>query len=564
MSKRNFILAILLAISACQSQHAVPLPTLATLPTLAPTHAPDSPPRSLPFWQAVDGILATSMQTDRWLFAAHAGDPIRLDTLGPVNLTLTAPDGSTLGSGATVETVLPADGTYTVLVQLAEGESGRYQLGLGYTDRPNPADYTATPPPVTIGVPTPTPVFANLGVFIANLENGSPQTETFLRGPVQPHVYTFDGRAGDYITVRMARLSGTVDPALWLYGPDGEALAVDHNSGDNRTALLRNIPLRQTGQYSVQADGGGGPGDYEISLMGDGRPVPVTPTIIVQPTITPALPAINLTPAAAVPDGVLEPYTPVIGSLSRPGAVNRHIIEVEQNNFVSISVRRPQPDSRLRPVVEIFDPAGAQIGAASGRSSNTGEALIQLLQIPETGAYSIFVRAEGSDTGEYIITYGQDTFYENVPRGPTLADTPYDSQIVRRGARDVWDVLLNAGDAITIAASPLNAALDPVIELYAPDGSLVASDDNSGGFPNALINQARAPISGLYRLYVSSSGGGTTGPYRLIWRYINLAPTPTSDPPRILLFTVEDGVAAGEYAFYPFQGTAGQRVRIHV
>jgi hypothetical protein len=74
----------------------------------------------------------------------------------------------------------------------------------------------------------------------------------------------------------------------------------------------------------------------------------------------------------------------------------------------------------------------------------------------------------------------------------------------------------------------------------------------------------RAPVGGLYQLYINASGGNTVGPYRVVWRYNIVAPTPTYDPPRILLFTVEDDVPQGEYAFYPFQGVAGQQVRVSV
>ncbi len=561
MSKSILSLFILIFVAGCGAQSVSQLPTLAVLPTLSPVPVVNP----LAFWQVAEGVLNTPAQVDRWQFMAQTGDPIRVDALGTVTLTLYAPDGQVLGEGAAVNLALPVEGLYTVEVRLSEGENGRYQLGLGYMDRPNPADFTATPPPVTIGVPTPTPIFADLGLFIADLADDAVMSDTFLRGPVQPHVYTFTGQAGQYVTVRMARISGTVDPLLRLFDPQGTALAVDDNTGGNRAALLRNILLRQDGQYSIQAEGGDGPGDYEISLTSGERPVPVTPTIIAPPTFTPAALALNLTPSTAVPNALLEPYVPVIGSLIRPGDVNRHTFEASEGDLVSIGLRKLQPDARLRPLLEVVSPGGELIAQASVRTSNAnGDVLVQLLSLAESGTYSLFVRGEGGDNGDYILSYGEGTVYEDTQLGPVLADTPYDRQIVRRGQRDTWEVLLNAGDVISIAASPLNAALDPVIELFAPDGTLVISDDNGGGYPNALVNEVHAPVTGLYQLKISASSGSTVGPYRLIWRYISIAPTPTFDPPRILLFTVEDIVSEGAYAFYPFQGGAGQRVRVSV
>ncbi len=157
---RRFIFLLLILTSACSGQQAELLPTLAVLPTLSPTPPPERP---IQFWESVTGELLASDQADRWLFTAQAGDPVRLNALGNVQLTLYGPDGAQIASGTPVEATLSAAGTYTVEVS---GPAGRYQLGLAYTDRPNPADYTVTPPPLTVGVPTPTAAFSDLGVFV--------------------------------------------------------------------------------------------------------------------------------------------------------------------------------------------------------------------------------------------------------------------------------------------------------------------------------------------------------------------------------------------------------------
>ena len=558
------LLLMSFVIVSCRVQAEAQLPTLAVLPTLAPALVVDEGPMPLAFWQITSGILASTEHVDQWQFAALAGDPIKLDTLGEVNLVLQAPDGGTLGTGANIELELPTDGDYTILVQLLTGQSGRYQMELAYTDRPNPALFTVTPPPVTVAVPTPTPPFSDLGLFITELADAEAFTRSFLGGPIQPHVYTFEGQPGDYVTARMLRLSGTVDPALTLYGPDGQALAVDHNSGGNRTALLRNIRLQQEGLYSIQATGGDAPGDYQIQLTLGEQPVPVTPTIVTPPTAT-AFAVSSDQIMTAVPDEPLVPNMPVIGSLVRTGDVNRYPLLADAGDVITVGLRKLQPSATLFPVVEVYNPAGELVGAASARNSNaSGDVLLPLLTLAERGTYSVFVTAEGDSIGDYILSYGSGVNYEDTPRGPATADTPYDGQIPRRGVRDARTVVLSAGDVITIAASPTNNALDPVLELYAPDGSLTISDDNSGGFPNALIEEFQAPVSGPYTLLVSGSSGSSAGPYRLIWRYINVAPTPTYDPPRILLFTVEEEVAQGEYGFYPFQGIAGEQVRITV
>jgi hypothetical protein len=555
----SYIILLIGLLSGCAaSQDVSPLPTLAVLPTLMPQI------QGLNFWETVSGTLAAPEQVDRWQFSGQAGDAISLQTRGVVNLSLQTSDGSILGVGSELNVTLPADGDYVVLVRAIEGEAGVYELGLGYTDRPNPADYTPTPPPQVVGVPTPTPPFADLGTFRAVLENGAVMGEIFAAGSGRNHVFTFEGRAGQFVTLRMERVSGSIDPLLTLYSPVRAALATDDNGGGGSTALLRNILLFDDGLYSVQAAGGGFPGAYEISLESGDRPQPVTPTIIPHLTATPLPEILTPTLAAAISGVRLEAHIPVIGIINRPGDPGRYPLDAVMGDVLTIGVS-PLEDEALRPLIEVYGPSGELVASANSRNSNAGgDALISAFTVLETGAYSVLVTAEGNGTGSYVISYGLGSSREDVWRGQTLGDLPYAGEIARRGLRDVWSLALNPGDLISAAVTPLDNVLDPVLEFVAPDGSLIATDDNGGGYPSALIASARAPVSGLYRLRVIGAGAASSGTYRLIWRYIELAPTITPEPPRILLMSMNDDIAQSEYRFYPFQGRAGQNVQVRV
>jgi hypothetical protein len=171
---------------------------------------------------------------------------------------------------------------------------------------------------------------------------------------------------------------------------------------------------------------------------------------------------------------------------------------------------------------------------------------------------------DDASTGDYSVSYGAGPSRENTLRGLTEADGVYNGEVLRRGMRDVWSLELNAGDIITATVSPSTTTLDPLLELVAPDGSLVATDDNSGGGRNPLINSAYAPVTGVYRLRVTPVNAATSGPYTLIWRYVNTAPTPTPVPATIPILDYDDFVADNTYQFYPFQGRAGQQVVIRV
>ncbi|MEL6527725.1 MAG: PPC domain-containing protein, partial [Chloroflexota bacterium] len=68
------------------------------------------------------------------------------------------------------------------------------------------------------------------------------------------------------------------------------------------------------------------------------------------------------------------------------------------------------------------------------------------------------------------------------------------------------------------------------------------------------------PATYLVRIY--DEAGRNTGGYSLLWNYVNLASTPTPIPSQLTILSVDDTVIENNYAFYAFQGQAGQRVRI--
>jgi len=88
-------------------------------------------------------------------------------------------------------------------------------------------------------------------------------------------------------------------------------------------------------------------------------------------------------------------------------------------------------------------------------------------------------------------------------------------------ADDFYSLSVGAGDMITVSTSTPAAGpgefvsgLDPVIELYAPSGTLVTTDDNSGGDGRNAIVRYSALETGAYTIGVSAVGQ-TAGEYVL-------------------------------------------------
>jgi hypothetical protein len=107
--------------------------------------------------------------------------------------------------------------------------------------------------------------------------------------------------------------------------------------------------------------------------------------------------------------------------------------------------------------------------------------------------------------------------------------------------RDAWTLALNEGDVIGVQAQGAS------LRVVAPDGTGVASGDNSVQFS--------AAVSGEYRLYAA----GTS--YQLTWSYLTVAPNPGVP---LLILSADDALAAQTYLYYAFQGEAGQQVHLRV
>ncbi len=522
------------------------------------------PNRLINIWESAKGHLNSADEIQPFQFVASKDDAISAHALGAGTfwLTLQNANGNVLAQNANpLAATIPDDGVYTVLVQaLAAGD---YELSLVYTDRPNPADYTPTPKPTAVVTPSTTPpYYARLGTFVSQISDGQ-TADGKLEAPEVQHVYTFMGKAGQYLGLYMERVSGTVDPVVHVYTPTGDELASDDNSGGNRAALLRNVQLPVDGLYSVQAWGRGFAGSYRLSLNLASQLVTVTPEFSLISSPTALVDEILLPTIAPAQSGQsLVDHIPVLGVIERKGDFDRYPITVTQGQLITIAAR---PDANFRVKLELFDPEGLLIATAMPANSNAnGDALIPALLAAQSGTYVAFVTGENDSIGGYSISYGVGFSHSEVRRGETVADQLYSGNIQRRGLSELWTLELNQNDVISAAASVGQGDLDPVLELIAPDGALVAMDDNGGGERDAQIASALAPVGGRYHLRVTSVNASGQGGYTLVWRIVSRPPTPTPVPGTVRLLSYDDRASANTYQYYTFYGQAGTQVEVHV
>lgn len=553
-------LLISLMMASCQPSASDPLPTRAMLEA-APTAQPTPillPAKTLTPWETVSSSM-TAYQIERWTFPAAAGDAIRLRVASPANVSLSLRDdgGVLLGSGTEISLSLPEDGTYTVDVELADSERANYDMALVYTDRENP--FAATPLPEVVGVPTPTLGFSELGTFQAQLKPDESVLAEIARD--QAHIYIFEATAGEIVSFQLKAI-GEGDPVLRLYNADADIIAMDDDSGAGSNAHIRNITFAEDAVYSVQVtmkDGGG----YELrASLGEQT---LQPDMIITPT--PFVAAAYAAPALGTldEDERLQSHVPVLGDLRSGSDFGRYSFYGLPGEVVTIGLS-PHSDSNVRPVLEIIAPDGSVLATASGRNSNAnGAAIVRNITLPEEGAYLIIVTSEDGTAGSYTLSYGTGASYQESYVGDPTEGETFNRTLPAVGTRDVYRVVLHAGDAISVAVNPgANSALDPVVELADSDGNVLYRDDNSGTNRAALIRYAQVEADGSYWLRVSDVAAQAAGDYSLRWRIVDAAPTPTAVPVASTILRVNDSVLQGDYGFYSFYGHTGDRVQIRV
>jgi uncharacterized repeat protein (TIGR01451 family) len=82
------------------------------------------------------------------------------------------------------------------------------------------------------------------------IQAGQTQNGSVNPGSDRDH-YFYNGTAGERLTVRLNRSSGSMDPYLELYDPTGIQVALNNNGGSGSNALINGYILQQTGRYLI-------------------------------------------------------------------------------------------------------------------------------------------------------------------------------------------------------------------------------------------------------------------------------------------------------------------------
>lgn len=197
------------------------------------------------------------------------------------------------------------------------------------------------------------------------------------------HVYAFDGKAGQQVTIEMA--SQEVDAYLILLTEDGSELAQDDDSGGEKNAKIV-ITLPTDGTYIVLANSyeAGQSGNYRLRLVASASTNPPAARRMGEMIL-------NEQGSLDEQDSVL----PSDGSL-----YDDYTFDGEAGQSISIRLESQDFD----PYLAIFTPNGRLLAENDDASSSTKNSAITVT-LPVPGRYRVVVNAyDNTGRGEYSLT----------------------------------------------------------------------------------------------------------------------------------------------------------------
>jgi hypothetical protein len=200
----------------------------------------------------------------------------------------------------------------------------------------------------------------------------------------------------------------------------------------------------------------------------------------------------------------ITPGQTLTGTIALQGQMTTYTFSANAGDAVTILISKST--GSLWPLIELHAPGGSIVTSESGSVS----AVIQAQQLTQTGTYTILCRDgfNGTYTGEYALSLIKNP-------GPNLGDA--DGGAIQSGETktggnialgdiDTYTFTATAGDAVTILMAKNAGSLWPLVELHAPDGSIVASEASS---TSAVLQSQKLTQTGTYLILCRDGFNGT-------------------------------------------------------
>lgn len=170
------------------------------------------------------------------------------------------------------------------------------------------------------------------------------------------------------------------------------------------------------------------------------------------------------------------------------------------NRYTSLFLRPEEP--QLDMTLTLYGPDRQTIARIDNGYAGSSEAVTDLL-LNQPGMYLVEVSEFFQDAGRYTLSFVQSDQPQYSTGGRIEFGQAIQSDLAPQG-QQYWVFGGTSGQRVSIVVEPSVTTLDPVLELYGPDGrQLVTLDEGFSGDPE-LISGFELPSSGEYAILVRS------------------------------------------------------------
>ncbi|NOR83217.1 MAG: hypothetical protein GQ526_06955 [Ardenticatenales bacterium] len=300
-----------------------------------------------------------------------------------------------------------------------------------------------------------------------------------------PHLWTFDGAAGEYVTVILTPLGEGMDVTLQLLDPDGTVLIDVDDAFAGEAEVLVNYELPADGEYSLLVEEFfDEPGEYELELLGGDASV-----------------------GAIVPPGVTE-----MGEITIGEQVEATLAEAEEHAWIIVASGGEVVDIILTPgegqdvTLLVIAPDGSTpVDELDNGFSGEAETVAGLL-LEIAGEYLVVVDEYWDVAGDYalVVDFGEEgSEYERIEMGDIAHDEVWQGTLPEGKYLHEWLFEGAAGDVVSIAVTPLTDDADLQLALIDPDGEFLFDLDEAGSDEPEMIAEYELLTTGTHSILVS-------------------------------------------------------------
>ena len=295
----------------------------------------------------------------------------------------------------------------------------------------------------------------------------------------QIDAYTINCLAGDQLIIRASDLGDALEPNLVLCDANGVDIV---SAMDPETAEI-SYNIQNSGAYNiiVRDDRGNDVGDYSLALQ-----------------------VVNNSSCSEFLDCGNNSFST---TLDEENEVDVYSFKAEEGEIINVQMRGYL--NGIDAFIKIYDTAGNLLDSDY---SNGSMAAINGLVIPAQGFYSITAEdRNGNDTGEYGLSF-QRVNFDLCPTNLSCDNGNANGRIDFFAEMDVYEFTAEAGEIVTFEMTEIDAALEPMIRFYAPDGTLLVEEHKSF---HVDVTDYVLPQTGRYVLVCLDKNGNDTGAYTL-------------------------------------------------